>query len=69
MEGFLRDFWIRRATLGEKTSLYNLGSNFLVGSFSNRHNLTVKSNLDEKDNASILKMIFPPEQTRPFSHQ
>ena len=40
---------------------------FLVGSFSNRDN--IRTTIQYKTTPASLKMIFPQEQTHPFSHQ
>ena len=53
----------------KKLHTRNQGSNFPGGNFSNRYNIRAKSNLNEKANPSIFKMIFPQQQTHPFSHQ
>ena len=49
----------------QKLQRTNQGPNFLGGSFSNRGNNPIK----KKTTPASQKMIFPQEQTHPFSHQ
>ena len=54
--------FIETQTKRRRKKLYstNKGSNFLVGSFSNRDNIRAPSNLEEKENPRIHSCIFTP---------
>ena len=53
----------------KKLHLKNQSSKFFEGSFSNRDNVRALVQIRRERQRQHLKMVFPEEQTHPFSHR